>query len=260
MPDTPFTYSFSGKVLPERADVNLPLPIKALSRGKGKFPTGWEISISIFRSQLAVTVTTEKAVDDLQPMREIVEGIARFSVDALGFLLACGYDVEITQAMGSDPRSHIVFGVDVRGVTPKEQYTREEVFSRFKQIVEVPEGKQQALRRALVDFREAIRSGEDTPFFCFRAIEDVRQLFVVGEDKDVKKTWSEMAQKLALPQETITFVQDTLRPTAISVRHGDIKDIEHAARVEMLSHTWIIIDHFITSETVMPNPTIGRSS
>ena len=80
--------------------------------------------------------------------------------------------------------------------------------------------KQPWLRRAFVDFREAIRSHEDTPFFCFRAIEDLRQRFVSGEDTNVKKTWNEMACALSLADETKEYVWKTLRPLAISVRHG----------------------------------------
>jgi len=59
-------------------------------------PPGWEVVVSVVNSQLAATLTTPEPVEDLQDMRERVEDVARFCVDSLGFLLACGYDLELT--------------------------------------------------------------------------------------------------------------------------------------------------------------------
>ncbi len=89
------TYSLSGKVLPERGVVNLPLPVKVVA-SSGGMPPGWEVVVSVVNSQLAATLTTPEPVEDLQDMRERVEDVARFCVDSLGFLLACGYDLELT--------------------------------------------------------------------------------------------------------------------------------------------------------------------
>ena len=253
MSDAHITYHFSGVVLPERADVNFPLPVKVVSAGKGKLPAGWEVSVSVVRSQLFASVTADREVTDLREIQDLVEGISRFCVDAIGFLVACGYDVEITQVTGPDPRSHVVFGVNVPGVVPPERQSNEEVFARFKQILETPGDKQRSLRRALVDFREAIRSVEDTAFFCFRAIEDLRQYFVVVEDRDVKTSWNELAQKAKIPEETMAFVKDVLRPIAIPARHGNAKDIGQAERIEMLAHTWKVIDRFISENLEGPN-------
>jgi hypothetical protein len=248
MSDSKFTYSLSGKILPERAVVNLPLVVKVLASPEGNMPAGWELVISIVRSQLAVTLTTNQLVNDLYDMRERVEGVVRFCVDTLGFLLACGYDVELTQVVALDTGNHKVFGVDVQGVREKDLYADPEILDAFQRILQVGTDKQQWLRRALVDFREAIRSYEDTPFFCFRAIEDLRQRFISGNDSDVKKTWRDMTIWLAVPQETVDYVWNELRPMAISLRHGAGTKVGRESRTHMLRVTWDLINRFISAD------------
>ncbi|MHB8744776.1 MAG: hypothetical protein ACYC9L_16920 [Sulfuricaulis sp.] len=253
------TYCLSGKVLPERAVVNLPLTVKVVASPEGSMPSGWEVVVSTVRSQLAVTLTTPEPIDDLDEMRERMEGIARFCIDTLGFLLACGYDIELTQVVGIDPLTHNVFGVDVQGVRNREQYTDGEILTRFQSILGVAPHKQQPLRRALVDFREAIRSHEDTAFFCFRAMEDLRQRFVSGEDDDPKKTWREMARIMAVPEDTVNYVWKELRPAAMSVRHGAAIKLDRASRTKMLKVTWDLVDRIISAEIPGPNTALNRT-
>jgi hypothetical protein len=223
------TYSISGKVLPERGVVNLPLPEKLVAEGGGMLP-GWEVVVSVVNSQLAATLTTPEPVDDLDDMRERVEDVARFCVDALGFLLACGYDLELTQVVATDSIKHNVFGVFVQGVTSKSEYSKQEIYDRFLETVGVAKHKQQSLRRALVDFRAAIRSHDDAAFFCFRAIEDLRQFFAAFVGDDVKNSWSEMARRLEVPADDVDYVWNTLRPAAISARHGASTRTDREAR------------------------------
>ncbi len=243
-----FIYTLSGKVLPERAVVNLPQQVLMVASNEGTMPLGWQLTISIINSQIAARLSSTQEVTDVEDMRERVEGAIRFCVDSLGYILACGYDVELTQVtlIQPEPMQHIVFGVDVQGIRPKQQYTHQEVLDLFQKTVAVPRHKQQPLRRALVDFREAIRSYEDTPFFCFRAIEDIRQLFVTDQDNDVKRTWEKMSASLNVPIESIEYVWKKLRPIATQLRHGGSVDAtSRADRLEMLKITWSIIDLFI---------------
>lgn len=248
-----FTYSLSGKVLPERAVVNLPLVVRVLASGKGKMPEDWDVVVSVVNSQIAATLTTASKIEDVEDMRERVEAVVRHCVDALGFLLACGYDVELTQVTAPDILGHIVFGVDVRGVREKDDYTNAEILAGFQAIMQLGPDKQPWIRRALVDFREAIRSHEDAPFFSFRAIEDLRQRFVAGEDTDVKRTWGEMAVALELSNDVKEYVWKELRPLAISIRHGTSAAVSRESRTKMLRVTWDLINRFVKAPLPEPN-------
>jgi hypothetical protein len=217
-------------------------------------PEDWELVVSVVNSQIAATLTTGTKIQDVEDMHERVEVAVRHCVDALGFLLACGYDVELTQVTAPEILGHIVFGVDVQGVRSAEQYTDAEILARFRTIMGLGPDKQPWVRRALVDFREAIRSYDDTPFFCFRAIEDLRQRFVSGEDSDVKRTWVEMATALKVSDDMREYVWKELRSLAMSARHGNAAQVTRESRTKMLRVAWDLIDRFVSNK--LPEPSL----
>lgn len=223
-------------------------------------PEDWELVVSVVNSQIAATLTTGTKIQDVEDMRERAEVAVRHCVDALGFLLACGYDVELTQVTAPEILGHIVFGVDVQGVRSAEQYTDAEILARFQTIMALGPDKQPWIRRALVDFREAIRSYDDTPFFSFRTIEDLRQRFVSGEDSDVRRTWGEMATTLRVSDDVREYVWRELRPLAISVRHGNPTRVTRESRTKMLRVAWDLIDRFVTSKLPEPDPLKPRTA
>ena len=118
-----FTYSLSGKVLPERAVGRSTSHRQVTGVREGAFAE--RLGGSSFRSPLTDCGNCYDArpVDDVEDMRERVEAVVRHCVDALGFLLACGYDVELAQVTAPEILGHFVFGVNVQGVRDKDEYT-----------------------------------------------------------------------------------------------------------------------------------------
>jgi hypothetical protein len=247
-----FVYTFSGKVLPERANVHFPLPLDGTVMKEGVLGVGTRITLSVASSQLTAVVRSETRVDDLHGMKEKVEAYARFGVDALGFLLGCGYDVEITSVTSPDPLLYEVFGVDVPGASGAAGGSPEQIREAFQKLLQIPRDRQTCVRRALADFREAVRACEDTPFYCFRALEDLRQYFVAGEDRQAQKAWAEMGRQLALPEPLADYVQTRLRALAIPARHGQAREITAGERVEMLNATWQVIHAFVAAPLQPP--------
>jgi hypothetical protein len=243
-----YVYSFSGKILPERENISFPVVLDGAVRQEGSLKAGTRISLSVFASQISAVVHSEAEVADIGAMREKVEEYARFGVDALGYLLGCGLDVEITGVSCPSPYLHTVFGVEVPGASDSAGASAGELQAAFQRILAAPRDKQPCLRRALSDFREAIRAYEDTPFYCFRAIEDLRQYFVAGEDQGQQKSWLELASRIGIPAPLGEYIRARLRPLAIPARHGQAPKTTREQRIEMLNATWKVIALFIDAD------------
>jgi hypothetical protein len=160
------TYIVTGRVNPERAIADIS-EVSFTVQSSGDVPTG-ELFIEVVRSQICARYVCEGSVTNANTLRNIVEDASRTLLDALGFSMGYGYDVEITQMMRADSSEKYVFGIDVpalRGVCDAAGVTFENVINAMAK----PDGSY--LRHALADAREAIKSPRDTGFFCYRAIE-----------------------------------------------------------------------------------------
>lgn len=237
-----FIYLLSGKVLPERANVNLPKPIEVHILPGRTIPEGSVVVITVICSQISVAVHSRGQITDLQALAHECEGMCRMIVDCLGFMLTCGYDIEITQ-VSSSGGLHVVYGVQPADLRPIP-WSDESMPGTFERLVTVPRDYQLAFRRALADYREAIRSFEDTAFFCYRAVEDLRQIFVESERSNESMTWERLWIALGEVEDARAYVKDILRPLAMGNRHGGGTSIAQEARLEMLQKTSKIIAKF----------------
>jgi len=226
------SYIFSGKVLPERANVNVtPLEVKMDAIDAGISGTA---IVSIVASQVSVVFNTNSD-SDLLTLKNYVEYLVRNLVDAFGYLSGRGYDIEITSAINHEGK-YTVFGV---GISELENSQNERPLS-FQQLL-IAMAKSQHLHRALGDLREAIRSPIDTGFFCYRAVESIRQNFKKEEDgDDIILSWERLRKSLLIDRSWI----DKIKKFADPARHGDITYISGKDRILIMQHTWKLIDRF----------------
>lgn len=236
-------YALSGKVLPERANVSLPKPVVINILPGRTIPEGSQVFITVLCSQISIVVHSRGEIEDLQALAHECESMCRMIIDSLGFLLTCGYDIEVTQVSGAGGL-HVVYGVqpaDLRPI-PFADHNFQETFER---LVSVRKAYQLACRRALADYREAIRSFEDTAFFCYRAVEDLRQIFVENGRSNEARTWERFWNALPVLEDARTYVWDVVRPLATGNRHGEGAHITRQQRLEMLEKTSKIIAAFV---------------
>ena len=68
------------------------------------------------------------------------------------------------------------------------------------------------------DYRLALLQNDDTAYFCFRALESIRQAFVAQADgNDTRPSWQKMSTTLRLSKHWATEVAGL----ATQQRHGD---------------------------------------
>lgn len=255
-----FTYIFTGTVLPERANVHILIPrdrpLSCIIDLPGGEVMQFDASITIGASQVSVVIKSELEIADLATLKNHVESFVGSVVDAFGYLEGRGYDVEIKSLVGQqdgEPWASMpiwtVFGVEIAGL----QEAKSERPLTFDEIMPLMfntpvQGGSNSnvpvqLRRALADLREAILSPHDTGLYCFRAMESIRQCFVLAEDSDDdhKISWIRMGDALRIDE---SWSRDLAR-VSTQQRHGIGEFMSGAERLAAMQRAWKVIDRFL---------------
>ena len=253
-----FTYTFAGKVHPERAFVTLgPIPRLGIRSILIDEVMEYDAQVVISTAQIIVVAHCQEQVSDLETLRNSVETVVRGIVDSYGYIEGRGYDVEITTAIDSTGERWQVFPVEVAAI----QATKSERPVTFGELQELLNPRPEAydeesayrlmqLRFALGDLREAIRSIDHSAFFCYRAIECLRQCYAErnGQDNDAtrKASWVRMREELCIARSWMEDIETASTPE----RHGGHRATSGEQRVALMLRTWKVIDRFVMSAKV----------
>lgn len=230
-------YIFYGKVFPERANVNI--STVELNMANDEAGISGTLRLTIQCSQITALFITNSEVENIFTLKNIIEDAIRLQVDILGYLFGCGYDIEVTAMVDSQGNEPIVFGVGIEELENQNDKKIED-FNKILSLFQDTKGDY--LRRCLSDIREAIRMPKDTGFFCYRAIETIKQFFFkqIGT-KNESESWEELRQALKIERSQIDFIKSFADP----IRHGHTKYISAEDRLRVLTITWDIMDRFI---------------
>lgn len=235
------TYIFSGRVLPERAPLHASEFSATVPAADG-VPEG-NLSIQIAASQVAARFVCAGTVNNIETLRNVVEDATRTLLDAVGFHRGYAYDMEIVQMIRPDWGEKRVFGIDV----PVLAKACERAGLEFRDIMaklREPDGAY--LRHALADLREAIKSPKDTGFFCYRAVESLKNCVAArnGVSSVDAKGWILFRECYSIDKKQITAIKAFADPA----RHGDFSDLNQLtdeARSRLFTGAWQIVARFI---------------
>ncbi|MFZ5478320.1 MAG: hypothetical protein ACOZNI_16250 [Myxococcota bacterium] len=234
-------YTFHGVVLPERAQSGTVSGFTLHSE-----PLVGEASVSIrveiSNAQLAVIVEDEGTGLDVWTLKNSVESVARRFVDTLGFFNFASYDVEIRSAILPDG-TLVVFGVGHDDLTAFGRPLLSASGLTELDVLQVLTFDTPA-HLALADLREGNRSPDDTGFFCFRAVESIRQAFVncdLKQDKRDGASWTTLRRALRLER---TFFE-RLQTFALPRRHGALVNLTGEDRTGLLKNAWTVVFRYI---------------
>ncbi len=229
-------YTFFGKVLPERANVNILQTTCQLTQPDTEIDGSLTISIAL--SQVTALFTNSGKIVDLYTLRNYVNDVIRMELDILGYINGCGYGLEITQVADSLGTPPIVFGVDIPVLVSESR------LADFEKVLTLFHDSRRSnyLRLCLADLREAIREHRDTGFFLYRAIEALMQSFRTDDSKKGKqKAWESLRSELSITEDNIR----QLEKVADCFRHGDTRYVSGTERCELFLIAWNIVDKYI---------------
>ena len=247
------THIFSGRVVPERAlldtsEFSFKVP------AQGDVPEG-ELFLQIIKSQVSARFVCQGSVTNIFTLRNIVDDAARTILDAVGYHRGYGYDLEIVQMIRPDSSEKQVFGIDVPAVAKS---CDEAGITLHHIMVALGASDGAYLRHALSDLREAIKSPKDTGFFCYRAVESLKNCVAArnGGSPDKAAEWEMFRSAYAIDKDQILDIKAFADP----VRHGNVAhkwQVTDGDRSRLFTTAWRIVNQFILAENdVRPNPAL----
>lgn len=237
----------TGRVLPERATIDIGqlrfqiVETSDVSQG--------DLSVEIVHSQIFAKFTTAGAVANIFTLRNIVEDAVRALLDIVGYVHGYGYDADIVQYIPPEEAgtSSYVFGINIPAIA--DSCTQAGV-SVDAVLAAVAKQNGYYVRQALADVREAIKNPNNTAFFCYRAIEALKNGYGHnrGESVNSDAAWERFRNHYALSKDTIMQIKSFADP----IRHGNYAEtppMSDSDRATIFKDTWNIINQYVVGQT-----------
>lgn len=233
------TYLFEGVVLPERAQITLQFPLEFVHITSG---TKGKASISIILNQVAVWVDSEVEWD-IFDLRNVVKNILQNELAVIGYLEGYAYDLEIKRVQNRSRGIDYVFGIDIPCIAERNKsIDKIAKISLIRQKANGTEGV--LLHRCFNDLVMAMKAPDDTGFYCYRAIESLRQHCILKfnlSPENKAEQWQKLREIAKCDEAAIREIKLAADP----VRHGNIGPVTSQDRERLFTKTWDIVDNYI---------------
>lgn len=227
---------FTGVVRPERAQLTIGNVEHQIDLVSG---TKCRVKFNVSANQLSALVEAEES-EDIYTLRNVIKGTIELVTDIIGFVHGYAYDVEIVKVVSEDLELSQVFGMQIPALEERNKHREPEAVNYIYPLCLGADGKY--LKRALGDLGMAIRHADDTAFYCFRAIESLKQYFgfISGKIED-KDQWLEMTKAIGDHRDMV----EPIRKRAFPARHGLPEATTDGERKDFFFATWEIAEAFI---------------
>lgn len=181
---------------------------------------------------------------NLKGLKTIIEGFMRLVADMYGFTVACGYDVEVTEAYNLDSKKYYILGVHenifddptINSLT--NDGTPHPDAPSHSDIINVARTHQELIV-ALSDFRKAIKDPDFSIFHCYRALDSLKYAAPIKKET---KQWEWLYSNINLSKKT----KDKLSALGGGEqRHGKVNPTSWEDRKFAMLIAWEAIRRFV---------------
>jgi hypothetical protein len=233
-------YILKGIVHPERAPLSLgPIKLPQSIHIASQEAIGMEINIVLNQITIWIDTTEEWDIYDL---RNTGRYLTNTICSILTFIHGYFYEVEIIQILSKENGIEVVFGIDTACISNRSSI--EELKGKLDDILKVIITGEDGiyLQRCFKDLNLALKDTEDTAFYCYRAIESLKQYckvkFIISEER---RQWEKVSEICGYTEDYIKTIKDN----AANLRHGGYASHNNNERVEFLTKTWNVIEGFV---------------
>ena len=229
------TYVFSGTVTPERAWTEFQKISFNINHQEADI-SGY-ITFQSFKNQIICRFISDVEISSIFTLKNIISDNVQMVLDSACLDTTAATLVDIKSCCYVEADHIYVFGVNVEEIGITNAENREV----FIEPILMLSAQNRYFRRALGDFRQSIINGEDTGFYCYRAIESLINSIKSSESINNKKHAIEILNaRLNLSPECI----ERLRNLSGETRHGHPVWISGEDRVIAIRITREIIQRF----------------
>lgn len=227
---------FFGRILPERYPISLGQSISATVTSP-LFRYSVTHNTFIHAGQIVMTLTLhdDEQIDRLT-LRNLALEIAQAVIDLFSYRLGANYEVEILSMVVEGTDDKFVFGPEIGSVQDRRAGSSPEVAFDLLNAVTSRGGPQIVLK----NFRSAMRDAAGTGFYCYRAIEAMRQdMREAGDDEH--RSWQRLRDALNISRAAI----DVVKAHADDPRHGKPNSITDSERKTVFDVTDEVIRRYL---------------
>lgn len=210
-------WSFIGRLSPERYDWSLAEPISVQLGGDHPL----DVSLTITHSQICIRLQGHFP-GTLLDLKNTASDIAQALVDAVGFVFAAAIDVEIATCIDANGNFH-VFNTAFDGIREGDLDSDALTALASKAL------GHWAFRAALSDHRQAIAEVNGTAALCYRAVESIRQSYVI-DDGNRASSWEALRASTGVTEDELRWLENKGTPR----RHGEVIDLSEEDRRKAL--------------------------
>jgi len=233
------SYLFEGLVYPERAQISLDWGMRFMHVQSGKEA---KAQISIILNKIVVWIDADDEWNILD-LRNVVKNIVQTELAIFGFFKGFAYDFEITRGLNRKLGVDLVFGVDIPCIVDRNKdINLETKILALKPKLLGTEGI--LVSRCLNDLVSAMKSPDDTGFYCYRAIESLRQHCILKNNlnpKNKSEQWKKLKEIANCSEDAV----DPIKTAADPVRHGEVAKLSSDDRAKLFLQTWDIVEGYL---------------
>jgi hypothetical protein len=232
-------YFIQGIVLPERASFDLKWSVKGTHLASGGICSA---DVTILCNQVAIWLNSDSEIQTLD-LKHLVNYLVIDQLSAISYLVGCVYDFQITRVINRNTGVDYVYGVENQVIYGRRGQGNIE--ADLAKIRDLQVGEHGVLiHRCLADLMSAMRYREDTPFYCYRAIESLRHHYCLINDittKNESEKWAKFREGGGFSREQIVWISELAK----ELRHGNISNVDSDQCAELLRVTWDIVDSYV---------------
>jgi hypothetical protein len=233
-------YIIKGIVYPERATLSFSLPVIKIYHPTTNNEA--EINLCITLNQITLYIITDDEWDILD-LRNIARQFVMDHLAIIGFIKGYAYDVEIRQILNFEKEIDVVYGINIPCIEQRNE--KKDISIELSKLMRYTGGELgMYIKRCLNDLIMSMKFPDDTGFYCYRAIESLKQyckiMFTLEKEPD---QWKKLSEITGYNQSDIKLIKDFAEPC----RHGDTINITSDNRAKIFLQTWDIVDSFFNN-------------
>lgn len=226
-------YIFTGVVHPQRAAIY----DKALKVyfGVGDNPSRWYCDARILCNQLFAEVITDVYVNEFD-LKNTVEGLINCELARLGFILGYDFKLSIDRVVNREIGLDRVFGIDnpyISALMDGQDF--DALNMKLRALTTNIQGT--FFSRAMNDLKSALSNRDDAAFYCFRALESLKNHcnFTQGLSPKKSEEWVAFRDFLGLTKEDII---EGVKIHSDAIRHGHPVFLDEEDYKSVMTKTW----------------------